>query len=53
LTGNKWDISKVEGIVAKSGNGAYINLPKEWLGTPVVVIPKKTWEAMQEEQKQK
>ena len=50
LTGNKWDITinKVEGIPSKFGkDGAHICLPKKWLKTKVVVVPKETWEQLQ------
>ena len=42
---NKWDITinKVEGVPSKFGkDGAHICLPKEWLKTTVVIIPKET-----------
>jgi len=40
---SKWDvtINKVEGVPSKFGkSGAHICVPKEWLKTTVVVVPK-------------
>jgi putative transposon-encoded protein len=33
----KRNISSIEGVVVKHGTGAYITLPKEWIGKTVIV----------------
>ena len=37
LKGVKRNIESIEGVVKKHGSGAYITLPKDWIGKTVIV----------------
>jgi putative transposon-encoded protein len=37
MTKNKRKIEEVEGTAMRSGNGAHVMVPKEWIGETVVV----------------